>query len=479
MKKTGKLLVLTAVLGLMIGAAQAAKDLNGKKQAEEEKAEKKTVIFSTDPGRGTDLSFTVGENSLSFKKADDVWTVTETPEYPLDGEKIEELLESLEEVTSFRTIEKISDASDYGLAEPECTVTLDGKTLSFGNIQELDGYVYTSNGDGNVYLVDTSVMEAFQTDLDNLLRMEEIPQMTDLVSFRVDTPDGTYEIVHLPESGIAYSDAYVYFMKDGEEYTALDTSLATAFLENVTQLKREACIEWNADEDLLQNSGLAEPQVRVTVTYTETEKIETEETDSDGNTIFETKEKPCTFVLNLSGSYARIGDSRMIYRIDSALEVKLRYTTVTELLPEDVLALDFSDVLSVDVSIGEDRFSLERKAETMTDANGETDIEVKWERKNSSGESENGSVSDDFAESILEMSSEGSAWNAEPGEEEITLMLHRSDKTHPETELKFCRYDSKNCVTLIDGKPTVFVRRDDVETLCTALHSAAAKLSEE
>ncbi|MDO5444690.1 MAG: DUF4340 domain-containing protein [Eubacteriales bacterium] len=477
MKKTGKLIILAAVLAVMIVATQAAKSITGKKQAEEENAAEETVIFSADMENVKELSIVIGEDILSFTKTADKWTMTEIPEFPLDGETVEALLGKLKEVRSVKTIEKISDLSGYGLEEPECRITLDGKMLSFGNTQDLDGYVYTSAGDGNVYLVDPSVREAFSTDQMEFLQMEQLPQMTDLVSFHVETPDGEYEIDRLPESGITYSDKYEYFMKDGAEYIALDTSLATALIGNVTQLNRELCVEWNADDDLLKNSGLEEPPITVTIVYTETEKIETDKKDSDGNTIFDIREKPSSFVLKVSGDYARIGDSRMIYRISSGLADKMRYTTAAELLPEDVLALDFTDVVSVDVSVGDQFFTLEKTVETAADENGETDIEIRWKRK-AENEEDGIPFSEDFADCLKDMMSSGYAGNTAPGAEEVCLLFHRTDENYPETELKFCRYDSKNCVALIDGDPTVLVSRNDVESLTDLLQSVQEEPSD-
>ena len=78
MKKTGKLVILTAALAGMIVATQAAKSITGKKQAEEENAAEETVIFSVDPENVKELSCAVGEDVLSFTKTDSEWTVTET-----------------------------------------------------------------------------------------------------------------------------------------------------------------------------------------------------------------------------------------------------------------------------------------------------------------------------------------------------------------------------------------------------------------
>ena len=68
------------------------------------------------------------------------------------------------------------------------------------------------------------------------------------------------------------------------------------------------------------------------------------------------------------------------------------------------------------------------------------------------------------------MSSTGRAGQyAKTGDPEVTLLLHRTSESHPETELAFLSYDSSSCMTEIDGEPTVFVLRSDVASIVSTL----------
>ena len=64
---------------------------------------------------------------------------------------------ALEKITSNRTIGAPEDLSEYGLDEPQCTVDIaageDSYQLLIGDETTLDGLLYLSTGDGNVYLV--------------------------------------------------------------------------------------------------------------------------------------------------------------------------------------------------------------------------------------------------------------------------------------------------------------------------------------
>ena len=94
-------------------------------------------------------------------------------------------------------------------------------TLSIGLETAVGGQRYFSNGDGNVYLVDGDIIENFQYGLYDVLKHQTLPEVAQLTGLTVALPGGGYEITREENSGLAYSDDYVWFM-DGK---ALDNDL--------------------------------------------------------------------------------------------------------------------------------------------------------------------------------------------------------------------------------------------------------------
>ena len=45
--------------------------------------------------------------------------------------------------------------------------------------------------------------------------------MSNIVSFTVESGDSHYELDYIENSGLAYSDGYVWFYKDGDDYLTL------------------------------------------------------------------------------------------------------------------------------------------------------------------------------------------------------------------------------------------------------------------
>ena len=115
---------------------------------------------------------------------------------------------ALEKITSNRTIGAPEDLSEYGLDEPQCTVDIaageDSYQLLIGDETTLDGLLYLSTGDGNVYLVSSGLLSAFSYGLYDIIDMEDIPSITDVSSFTIDRASDSLELVYREDSGLAY-----------------------------------------------------------------------------------------------------------------------------------------------------------------------------------------------------------------------------------------------------------------------------------
>ena len=106
------------------------------------------------------------------------------------------MVDTLAEVLAQETIAEPEDLASYGLDDPQCTVTLtaDGTDyeLLIGDETVLGGQLYLSTGDGSVYLVDTSLLDAFAYGLYDIIQMEEIPAMDDVSALTIDGETGPW-----------------------------------------------------------------------------------------------------------------------------------------------------------------------------------------------------------------------------------------------------------------------------------------------
>ena len=172
------------------------------------------------------------------------------------------MLGELEDLTSSKTIEAPDDLAEYGLDETECSISVTAEaetTIDIGGETSLNGLRYGSIGDGNVYLVSSDLLTNFSCGLYDLVSKEAIPDMSDLVSFTVETASGTLDIEYLEDSGLAYTDRYTWFSLADREYTALDNELTEDLVSLVTGLSWGECVDYDAVEALLAWGEVTRP----------------------------------------------------------------------------------------------------------------------------------------------------------------------------------------------------------------------------
>ncbi len=464
MKRSKRLFLLLLVLALVLGATWAATLLNPENEEEETSC---TTIFTVDADDVTAISWDYSEQ-LSFVKEDGQWVYEEDPDFPLDESYLEAMLDSVKEIQSSRTIEAVEDWDQYTLEVPICEITVtagdDTQTIRIGEETSLGGERYLSIGDGNAYLVDAQILDAFSYGLYDVLAYESIPSMSEVTAMEHLSKD-SYRIDLKENSGLAYTDDYVWFI--GE--TPLDTELTQTLMRYVTNLSWSECVSYHAED--LSKYGLEDPAAAITMHYLETVKAATNETDDDGNTVYETRQDAKTFTLEIgakadSGYYARIQDSSMVYTISDGIAEALLYTTEQELLPDEVLLMDWEEVTSMDITLDGETYQITKDTKTVSDDEGNETEQTVYLLKGKEVDAE------DITGALDDLDSSGYATGLTPERgEEIRFVFHRDHETFPEVELAFYQYNSASCMVTLNGAATVFTDRQSVVDLVEAVNA--------
>lgn len=449
MKRMKNLLALLAVLVVLMAATFAARKWNPENQVEETIPAE--VVFTLDAETVTALSWDYSE-ALNFEKEGDTWVYADDPVFALDESFITSALEALVSVESSKTIEDVEDFDQYGLEVPVCAITVTaGETyeLAIGQETTMGGERYFSVGDGNVYLVDEEIIDTFSYGLYDLLTYETIPDMTDVMYVTVSAGEESFTLNYQENSGLSYSDEYVWFLND----EALDTELTESFLSNVTGLSWIECVNYNAED--LSAYGLDDPAATVKVRYILTKEESTSAQD---------------FILEIGddtgdGCYARIAGSNMVYLIDSAVREAMLYTTSADLMPDEVILLDWDEVTAFDFTLNGETCTVTRDTKTVTDDEGneteETVYLLNGEEVDISG----------ITDVLDDLTSAGYAAGLTPERsEEIRIVFHRDRETFPEVELAFYAYNSSACLTTLNGASTVLADRTGVAALVEAVN---------
>ena len=365
MKRSKRLCVLLGVLAVACVATFALSRYQTEKEQIQTNGE---VVLEIPVDSVQALSWEYDGETLSFHK-DDNWIYDDDEAFPVDGEKIEGLLNQFSAMGAAFTIENPEDLSPYGLSDPTCSITIttdeETYTILLGGYSTMDSQRYVSIGDGNVYLVADDPLDDFDIGLRDLLDPDDIPDF-DQVSQITFTGSENYQIFYEAyEDGSArtYCADDVYFAQQEDGTLALDTDKVTSYLQTIRYLDLSDYVTYNVTDEELAQYGLDDPQLTIQIDYTEEnedgdevsdtftlhisrdpeELAKAEESESESDTE-DTEEEEIT-------AYARVGDSPIVYRLYSESYSSLMRASCDDLRHAELFTADFADITQIDFSL--------------------------------------------------------------------------------------------------------------------------------
>ena len=217
------------------------------------------------------VSWDYDSSSYAFRKEDGGWVYEADEAFPVDEEKMADLLSQFASMGEAFTIEEVEDYGQYGLTSPICTITLtqgeQTAEIQLGDYSQMDSQRYASLGDGNVYLLSHDPLEEFDTDLSGLIRQDAVlPETVTVENISVSGGDSYSR----DENGDRLNDDDVYF-RDADG-AALDTDRVDSYIRKLQILELTDYVTYNATEQELKDCYLDTPAKTVTVTYTTDEE---------------------------------------------------------------------------------------------------------------------------------------------------------------------------------------------------------------
>lgn len=195
------LLVFAALLALFFGVKQYNK-IQAQKPAEEEEVIAVIDAAAEDVIR---ISYDYDGESNTFEKEEDTWYAAEDHSLNIKQTRLTNMAGAVTPLEAGQRIEDVTDLSQYGLTEPQRTITIETAAKSYilyvGDKNELTSSYYVClPGETVVYTVSTSDISRFDYALADLIEEEE-EESTDE---NADEPSGSTESAeNVDESGIA------------------------------------------------------------------------------------------------------------------------------------------------------------------------------------------------------------------------------------------------------------------------------------
>lgn len=467
MRKATKLYALLGVLLVVCIAAFAVSRYEEKKEQIKNSGE---VILEIPTDSVTALSWTNESGTFSFTK-DETWVYDDDNAFPVDEEKINDLLEQFTSFAAAFAIDDVEDYAQYGLDEPICTIHItageESYTVELGDFSKMDEQRYVSIGDGKVYLVSHDPLDEFDSVLRDMILDDTIPEF-DTVKQIAFSGEESYTISY-DEGGTSICADDVYFT-DG---TPLDTDTVNEWLTALRSLDLTNYVSYSATGEELQTFWLDNPALTVALDYSSSSDEDGNETDSG------------TFVLHLSQNpeeqaayeeaianeedeladvtcYARVGESQIVYQITQSEYDTLTDVSYDALRHQKVFTADFDTVTSIDVTLEGENYTF---ICTPPEDADDTDTEGTWTYQ--------GVEFDifDFSYALRVLSATSFTDEAPTGQEEISLTLHLDNEDFPTFTLTLYRLDGESCIACVDGESVAFVSRDKAVDLIEAVRA--------
>jgi hypothetical protein len=463
------------LLGILAAACVVTFCVSRYEEHKEEIRTSDEVVLEVDPQTVTALSWEYDGNSLAFHK-DESWQYDDDAAFPVDQEKIEELLGLFQAFGVRFTIEAPEDLGQYGLDDPLCTIQItageDAYTITLGDYSTMDEQRYVSIGDGNVYLVDTDPLDYFDVTLSDLIDHDDVPNFDQVTQIQFSGQED-WTLTYQEEGGESYREEDVYFTQVDGVQAPLDTDRVEDYLDSIRYMSLTDFVTYSVGEDDLPIYGLDDPELTVTVDYTWE--------DEDGNA------QSDTFVLHVSRdpdqrqaaqeeqaqeqadseseseeeeeeiiAYARVGESGIVYQITPEDYEALMAASYDDLRHQEVLPTAFADIAQMEITLDGVQYTItsEESDEEKTYYYQDQELEIA------------------DLQSALEALTADRFTEEEPTQmEEIGLTLTLDGEEQHVVQVQLYRYDGSNCLAVVDGSPLALVPRSQVVDLIEAVHA--------
>lgn len=184
-KKKTQLIILCTIFLLVASAVILLKIYQKNTQEEDGSEEAVTYqILDVEPSVVTEIGIITEEETTNLIRENGTWKCLEDEDVTLNGDLINDFLESICHLTSKLQIENVEDFSQYGLDTPAVSVTLQWDsnmyTLKLGNYNSMiSSYYVNVNDEAVVYTGDSSLYYTLNKSLGDFENEATSDKITD------------------------------------------------------------------------------------------------------------------------------------------------------------------------------------------------------------------------------------------------------------------------------------------------------------
>ncbi|MBQ9289247.1 MAG: DUF4340 domain-containing protein [Clostridia bacterium] len=454
MKRSKKMILMLCALAILVGGYFGVKQLNQTESVSETAGTFDLTAKTMDDLTG--LSWTKDDAVYAFTYANDTWSTTDQPAWPVQQSAVQAMADSLLGLQGTHKLEDVKNPADYGLETPAFSVTAawkDGSstTYNMGDATPFaDGYYLSLSGqEGTIYTIASSLSSTFDKSQKDMVAMETIPAVADVAEMSV---GDSFHAVKLSESKTVDPDQFWY---DAQTEQPLDSSKVETLISDAGNISWENLVTANADETSLKEWQLDDEQA-VTVKLV----------GEDG---------AATILLGIidenSHYYARLPDSFMVYTVASEDVSGLLTASAEDMRIKAILPMPYEQLAEATFTIEKGEYRLVKPAAEATE---ETDSpEDEETMPDGTAEASEASETDKAEETLWQMVSaleaDGTPETEQTGDQ--ILRIHAVSVSGMETTVVICEYSADSYQAVVDGGAPLLVPADDIDSLVRAVRT--------
>lgn len=448
MKRSVKMLMLSAVLLALLGSYELVNRLNRQRQVFEETGAFAMTDRSADELVG--LNWTNEDTQYHFQKNEDIWTNANDAAFPTNQEAVQQLAGRIMNFTATRKLENVETLADYGFTEDSFSVTAewsDGETTRYILGDETpfaDGwYTHIDGEDGVVYTTESALSAMFSETEVDLAQLEEIGSVETAKSLSI---GNELKLVYRAESISLNADQH-WYSETGEP---MEDAAVEEVIGQIRTLEWQNLICVSADENALAqyqlNTGSA---IAISVQGDDDDSIDLR-----------------IGSLNDDGEYyARLPDSNMVYTLDGESVEAILNMDMDALWNGAIFDLEYADVQQFSCALDGREYLF------TPEVSGEETAEVELKDDAASGEATE--AYEDSMEAIwaqIHALYAAERSEAEPSDEAL-LEISVLSRTGAQLKCSVYGYDVDSYLLATDEGRRLLVSADDVDKLIRMLRS--------
>lgn len=219
----------------------------------------------------TKMSYQTADNTLAFTKSAGAWQCDSYPGWPLKQDPLNTLEQRLTSLSALRVLDDPGALAEYGLDNPECTLTLTdsagtSRTLQLAHSDANSTWYLHLDGDDRVFTVDETLADAVNYSILDLVDYQTLPALeaTSLVRVELAYAGNSYDYAQTAANG-----DYTWQAQKNGTAMSIDEATADTAAYDLTQIVQTACIAYDLAPENYDTYGFTSPVATLRVTYTD------------------------------------------------------------------------------------------------------------------------------------------------------------------------------------------------------------------